>query len=276
MSDKIVRIVGASLLIAPLVLLVALVVDLIAAAAPQLSLGFFFSAPSPDLSRTGVWPALYGSTIVVAIAGLLAVPTAIAAAVYLEEYARPTRLTRLVSANIDTLAGVPSVVYGLVGLTVFVRALAFGRSLLSAALTLAALCLPLIVVTSREALRQVPQSLRESAFALGATKLECVRHVVLPVALPSIATGVVLALARALGEAAPLLAIFGLAFVPFLPSDLTSPVSTLPLQIFAWISRPESELTAAAAAAILTLLTLVFLLNGAAIWLRIRAEKTRA
>ena len=275
MSDRVVRVVGAVLLAAPIALLLLLFFDLSRVAAARLSLTFFLSPPAALAQHAGLFPALVGSALLVTLCGAIAVPTAIAAAIYLEEYARPTRLTRLVAANIDTLAGVPSVVYGLVGLLLFARTLALGRSLLSGAATLALLVLPLIVVTTREALRQVPERLRESAFALGATKLECVRYVVLPVALPHIATGVVLALSRALGEAAPLLALTGIAFVAFVPGTLMSPITALPLQLFQWLSRPESAFAANTAAAVLTLLFLVFLLNAAAIWLRIRAERKR-
>jgi phosphate transport system permease protein len=274
-SDRVVTIAGLIFLAAPVALLAGVFVDLLVTAAPQLRPALLLGSPSVDAAHAGLLPALAGSALIIVIAGALAVPAAIAAAIYLEEYARPTRLWRLVSANIDTLAGVPSVVYGVIGLTVFVRALGLGRSLISAALTMAMLVLPLCVVSAREALRQVPGSLREAAFALGATKLDCVRYVVLPLALPNVASGVTLALARGLGETAPLLAICGLGFVSFVPASPSSPVTALPLQIYAWLSRPESAFAAAAAAAILTLLACVFLLNGAAIWLRIRAERTR-
>ncbi len=273
MSDRIVRLIGVVLLAAPVVLSAALLGDLIFHARPALSLHFLFGPPSADPAISGIFPALLGSVLLLLVSAALAVPTALAAAIYLEEYARPTRWTRLISANIDTLAGVPSVVYGLVGFVVFVRTMAFGRSLLSGALTLALLELPLIVVTARAALRQVPHALKEAAYALGVTKLECVRHVVLPMALPQIGTGVLLSLSRAFGEAAPLLAICGLSFVLFAPTSLGSPISALPLQIYSWITRPGFD--ANAAAAILTLLCVVVGLNAAAIWLRIRGERKR-
>ncbi len=273
MSDRVVRLLGILLLAAPVVLSAALLVDLILQARPALSVQFLFGAPSAEPAHAGLFPALMGSVFLFLVSATLAVPTALAAAIYLEEYARPSRWTRLISANIDTLAGVPSVVYGLIGFVVFVRTLALGRSLLSGALTLALLELPLIVVTARAALRQVPHSLKESAYALGATKLECVRYVVLPMALPQIGTGVLLSLSRAFGEAAPLLAICGLSFVMFAPTSLGSPISALPLQIYSWITRPGFN--ANAAAAILTLLCFIVGLNAAAIWLRIRGERKR-
>jgi phosphate transport system permease protein len=264
---------GLAALAVGIVTLAALVADVVADGAPRLSWAFLTGYPSRRAASAGILPALVGSFFVVGLTVLLAVPVGVAAAVYLEEYGRRGPLARLIELNIANLAGVPSIVYGLLGLGLFVRALALGRSLLAGAATLALLVLPTIILAAREALRAVPPSLREASYALGATRWQTVRHVVLPVALPGVLTGVILSVSRALGETAPLIAIGALTYVPFVPDGLRSPFTVLPIQIFNWVSRPQAEFARNAAAAIVVLLAVLLSLNAVAIWLRDRHSR---
>ncbi|MCL4812966.1 MAG: phosphate ABC transporter permease PstA, partial [Vicinamibacteraceae bacterium] len=195
--------------------------------------------------------------------------------IYLEEYGTNDRFARLVEVNIANLAGVPSIIYGLLGLGLFVRALGLGRSLIAGALTLALLVLPVVILSTREALRTVPQSLREASYAVGATRWQTIWHQVLPVALPGILTGLILALSRAIGETAPLITIGALTYVPFVPDSLDDPFTVLPIQIFNWVSRPQAEFARNAAAAIIVLLGLLLTMNALAIWLRDRHQRNR-
>jgi phosphate transport system permease protein len=200
----------------------------------------------------------------------------VAAAVYLEEYGTNSRLARLIELNIANLAAVPSIIYGLLGLGLFVRMLAMGQSVLAGACTLALLVLPVVILSTREALRAVPGSLREGSYALGATKWQTIWYQVLPVALPGILTGLILALSRAIGETAPLITIGARTYVPFLPDSLWSPFTVLPIQTFNWVSRPQAAFLENAAAAIIVLLALLLTLNALAIWLRDRFQRRRA
>jgi phosphate transport system permease protein len=221
-------------------------------------------------ARAGVKAALIGSAYLMVVTALLCFPIGVGAAVYLEEFAPRNRVTNFVEANIANLAGVPSVVYGLLGLGIFVRFLNMGPSLLAGGLTLAVMSLPVIIVAGREAIRAVPDSVRLGAYALGATKWQTVRRQVLPAAMPGTLTGTILALSRAIGETAPLLVI-GLPIVIFsLPNDLRDPVSALPLLIFDWTSRPQHAFAEAAAAASIILLALLLAMNAVAIFLRNR------
>jgi phosphate transport system permease protein len=221
-------------------------------------------------ARAGIKAALVGSAYLMVLTALFCFPVGVGAAIYLEEFAPRNRLTNFVEANIANLAGVPSVVYGLLGLGVFARFLRMGPSLLAGALTLAVMSLPVIIVAAREAIRAVPESIRLGAFALGATRWQTVRHQVLPAALPGTLTGTILALSRAIGETAPLLVI-GLPIVIFsLPNDVRDPVSALPLLIFEWTSRAQAAYAEAAAAASIVLLALLLAMNAVAIFLRNR------
>jgi phosphate transport system permease protein len=242
----------------------------------RLSWQFLTSYPSRRPAAAGILPALVGSVLLVGLAGLLALPLGVGAAVYLEEYGTRGGLARLIEANIANLAGVPSIVYGLLGLGLFVRALGMGQSLLAGAATLALLVLPVVILTTREALRSVPRSLRESSYALGATRWQTIWHQVLPLALPGILTGLIFAMSRALGETAPLIVIGALAYVPFLPDGLGSPFTALPVQIFDWLSRPQAGFRQNAAGAILVLLAALVTINGFAIWLRDRERQRRS
>jgi phosphate transport system permease protein len=221
-------------------------------------------------ARAGIKAALVGSAYLMVLTALFCFPVGVGAAIYLEEFAPRNRVTNVVETNIANLAGVPSVVYGLLGLGVFARFLRMGPSLLAGALTLAVMSLPVIIVAARESIRAVPESIRLGAYALGATKWQTVRRQVLPAAMPGTLTGTILALSRAIGETAPLLVI-GLPIVIFsLPNDLRDPVSALPLLIFDWTSRPQPAFAEAAAAASIVLLALLLAMNAVAIYLRNR------
>jgi phosphate transport system permease protein len=197
----------------------------------------------------------------------------VGAAIYLQEYARKTRLTRIIETNISNLAGVPSIVYGILGLALFVRALQLDRSLISGALTMSLLILPIIIISSQEAILAVPNSIREASYALGATKWQTIRHHVLPNALPGILTGNILALSRAIGETAPLIMIGALTFIAFTPTSPRDPFTVLPIQIFNWVSRPQEEFRFLAAAGIIVLLVFLLAMNAAAILLRNKYQR---
>jgi phosphate transport system permease protein len=254
----------------------ALIVDIWSDGASRLSWNFLTGFPSRRAADAGVWHALTGSVFVILVTGLLAVPIGVAAAIYLEEYGGRSFAARIIEMNITNLAAVPSIIYGLLGLGLFVRALGMGRSVLAGASTLALLVLPVVILSTREALRAVPPSIREGSYALGATKWQTVWYQVLPVALPGILTGTILALSRAIGETAPLITIGALTFVAFAPDSIWSPFTVLPIQIFNWVSRPQREFQVNAAAGILVLLALLLTMNAAAIWLRDRYQKKLA
>jgi phosphate transport system permease protein len=259
-----------------LVALGALIVDIWSDGASRLSWNFLTGFPSRRAADAGVWHALTGSVFVILVTGLLAVPIGVAAAIYLEEYGGRSFAARIIEMNITNLAAVPSIIYGLLGLGLFVRALGMGRSVLAGASTLALLVLPVVILSTREALRAVPPSIREGSYALGATKWQTVWYQVLPVALPGILTGTILALSRAIGETAPLITIGALTFVAFAPDSIWSPFTVLPIQIFNWVSRPQRDFQVNAAAGILVLLALLLTMNAAAIWLRDRYQKKLA
>jgi phosphate transport system permease protein len=271
--DRAFQVVALTVLCVALAALGALIVDVWQDGAGRLSWDFFTGFPSRRAESAGIWHALTGSVFVILVTGALAVPIGVAAAIYLEEYGTRSVAARLIEINIANLAAVPSIIYGLLGLGLFVRALAMGRSVLAGASTLALLVLPVIILTTREALRAVPPSIREGSYALGATKWQTIWYQVLPVALPGILTGTILALSRAIGETAPLITIGALTFVAFVPDGIWSPFTVLPIQIFNWVSRPQPEFQINAAAAILVLLALLLTMNGAAIWLRDRYHK---
>jgi phosphate transport system permease protein len=241
----------------------------------RLSWDFVTSYPSRRASQAGIWPALVGSIWLIVLTALIAVPLGVGAAIYLEEYGSRSRMARLIEINITNLAAVPSIIYGLLGLGLFVRALGFERSVLAGASTLALLVLPVVILSTREALRTVPMTLREGSYALGATKWQTIFYQVLPVALPGILTGLILALSRAIGETAPLITIGALTYVPFVPDSVWSPFTVLPIQIFNWVSRPQVDFAQNAAAGIIVLLALLLTMNATAIWLRDRFQKRR-
>ena len=238
----------------------------------RLSWDFLTSFPSRFPERAGIQAALLGSIYVVGIAGFLAFTLGVGTAIYLEEYAEKKWYARIIQINIANLAGVPSIVYGILGLEIFVRMMELGKSVLAGGLTLALLILPIVIIAAQEAIRAVPPSLREGGFALGATRWQVVWTLVLPYSFPGILTGVILAVSRALGETAPLLVMGALTFVPFSPDGPMSPFSVLPIQIFNWVSRPKEEFHVAAAAGIIVLLVLLLSMNAVAVVLRSRVQ----
>jgi phosphate transport system permease protein len=256
-----------------IVVLGTLLFDVIATGGHRLTWEFLTGFPSRFAARAGMKPALIGSIWALGLTGLIAFPLGVGTAIWLEEYAPPTRLKTVIETNIANLAGVPSIVYGMLGLAVFVRYMALGRSVLAGALTLALLVLPVIIIASQEAIKAVPGSIRLGVYALGATKWEAIRYHVFPLALPGILTGTILALSRAVGEAAPLIVVGALAFVPFVPSSPMDPFTVVPIQIFNWVSRPQAEFRELAAAASIVLLALLLSMNAAAILLRNRYSR---
>lgn len=250
--------------------------DVVRDGAGRLSWAFLIGYPSRRASNAGLLPALAGTAWLVVLTALMSVPIGVGAAIALEEYGGRGRWARLIEINIANLAGVPSIVYGLLGLGLFVQALQWDRSLLSGAGTLALLVLPTVILTAREAIRAVPVSLREASLAVGATKWQTIWHQVLPSAWPGMLTGLILAVSRAIGETAPLVVIGALTYVPFVPDGPWSPFTALPIQIFTWVSRPHDGFRANAAAAILVLLVTLLAINGLAIWARDRASRRRA
>ena len=261
------------ILVAALGSLAALIADVWSDGAGRLSWEFLTGFPSRRAEDAGIFHALAGSIFVILVTGVLAVPIGVASAIYLEEYGRRNFVARVIEINITNLAAVPSIIYGLLGLGLFVRAMGMGRSVMAGGSTLALLVLPVVILATREALRAVPPSIREGSYALGATKWQTVWYQVLPIALPGILTGMILALSRAIGETAPLISIGALTFVAFAPDSIWSPFTVLPIQIFNWVSRPQVEFRANAAAGILVLLALLLTMNAAAIWLRDRFQK---
>jgi phosphate transport system permease protein len=243
--------------------------------APRLNMALFRNFPSSLPVRAGARSAIFGTVWVVGLTALLSIPVGLGAAIYLEEFAdRDKWWTRLVEVNIQNLAAVPSIVYGILGLGFLVRGPGgLGPTVLAAAITLSLLVLPIVVIASREAIRAVPNSIRLGALALGASPWQAVRTQVLPASIPGIATGAILALSRAIGEAAPLLLVGGITFITFNPTGLGSSFTVLPIQIFNWISRPQAEFRVLAAAAIMVLLVILLLMNSVAIWLRQRYER---
>lgn len=236
---------------------------------------FITSLPSRKPELAGIYTALMGTVWVVVTATLIAIPVGVGAAIYLEEFAKKNRFSRYLESNINNLAGIPSIIYGLLGLEIFVRLMNMGSSIIAGALTLSLLMLPIIIVATREAIKVVPKDLRTSAYALGASKWQTIRYQVLPTASGGILTGIILAMARVLSEAAPLIVIGALIYVPFVPESPLDDFSVLPIQIFNWISRPQKGFIENAAAACLVLLLLTFLMNGLAIYLRYRWQKKK-
>ncbi|MBI4312166.1 MAG: phosphate ABC transporter permease PstA [Chloroflexi bacterium] len=248
--------------------LVTLLAQMAIEGAPWLNWHFLTSYPSRHPGEAGLFSALVGTLWLMGMTAVFTVPVGVGAAIYLEEYAPDNKLTRLIEINISNLAGVPSIVYGLLGLSVFVQALALGRSVLAGALTLTLLVLPVIILASREAIRAVPRSHREAAYALGATKWEVIKRIVLPEGFPGILTGAILAMSRAIGEAAPMIAISALVYLTFVPTSPMDRFTVLPIQIFNWVSRPQDEFRGLAAAGIIVLLVILLSMNAVAIYLR--------
>jgi phosphate transport system permease protein len=253
--------------------LAVLLFDILRDGLGTLTWDFLNNFPSRFPQQAGIKAALVGTLWLIGLTALFALPTGVAAAVWLEEIARRGWLSRVVEVNIANLAGVPSIIYGLLGLGIFVRLLELGRSLLAGSLTMALLVLPIVIINAREALRAVPSSQREAAYALGATRSQVIWNIVLPAALPGIFTGVILALSRAIGETAPLITIGALTFIAFLPDGPLDAFTVLPIQIFNWVSRPQAAFHANAASGIIVLLVMLLSMNALAVILRDRARR---
>jgi len=234
---------------------------------------FLSSFPSRFPYKAGIKSALVGTFWLILLIAIISIPIGVATALYLQEFSRKGRINRLIELNISNLAGVPSIVYGIIGLAIFVRGLALERSLISGALTMSLLILPVIIIASREAIKSVPMSIRHAAFALGATRWQTSWTHVLPAAYPGILTGVILALSRAIGETAPLIMIGALTYVAFLPVGPMDSFTALPIQIFNWVSRPQEEFHELAAGAIIVLLAVLLVMNATAIYIRHKTEQ---
>jgi phosphate transport system permease protein len=284
--DLIFAVIGIVCLMIGLLTVAALFVDMAVKGLPRISSEFFTNFPSRRAESAGILSAWVGSTLVMVVTAVTAVPIGVAAGVYLEEYAPRNWMTDVIEINITNLAGVPSIVYGLLALGLFVYQFGLGQSVLAAGLTLALLILPVVIVATREAIRAIPAAMREGSYALGATQWQTVRYHILPYSMPGILTGVIIGLARAIGETAPIITIGALTFIAFLPSSpfqpdppflsfewLFAPFTVMPIQMFNWTSRPEAafQVNAAAAGFILVLMTLA--MNGIAIWLRYRLRR---
>jgi phosphate transport system permease protein len=267
------QLIALAVLVLALGSLALLVADVISDGGSRLDWQFLTSLPSRRAADAGIYNALVGSILVIGVTAALSLPVGVATAIYLEEYGGRSRFARLIEINIANLAAVPSIIYGLLGLGLFVRGMGMGRSVMAGAATLALLVLPVVILSTREALRTVPKSIREGSYALGATKWQTIWHQVLPMAVPGVLTGLILSLSRAIGETAPLITIGALTYVPFAPDSLWSAFTVLPIQIFNWVSRPQADFHANAAAGIIVLLVLLVLMNATAIFLRDRFQR---
>lgn len=267
-KDKLFRIVALSLTVFALLILLVLLVDIFWRGFGRLNWGFFKNLPSRHPENAGILTAIAGMLSLLFFTIIIALPIGILAGVYLQEYRSKNRFAKIVEINIANLAGVPSVIYGILGLQLFVRMAKMGNSLLAGAFTLALLIMPIIIVSTREALKAVPKTLREGSYGMGATKWQTTSRVVIPSALGGILTGIILSISRAIGETAPLLVIGALVYVPFIPEGPNDQFTTLPIQIFNWVSRPQAGFIVNAAAGIIILLLITFLLNGIAIYIR--------
>jgi phosphate transport system permease protein len=258
-----------------IVALGVLLVDILIDGLPRLDSAFLTSFASRFPERAGVKAALAGSVWILGLTAVISFPISVAAAIYLEEYAPRGWVTKAIQTNIANLAGVPSIVYGILGLALFVRGLGLGRSVISGALTLSLLTMPVIIMAAQEAIRAVPSTIREATYGLGATRWQVVSYQVLPMALPGVLTGTILALSRAVGETAPLIMVGAVGFLAFTPQGLSDQFTVLPLQIYTWIYRPQDEFRELAAAGIIVLLALLLTMNAIAIVFRNRAQTGR-
>jgi phosphate transport system permease protein len=284
--DKVFIAIGLALLFGCLGILAILFFDLVRDGAPRFGWDFFTSFPSRKAENAGILSAAVGTMLIMVVTALVALPVGVAAAIYLEEYAPKNWFTGIIEINVTNLAGVPSIIYGLLALGLFVYQFNFGQSVLTAGLTLALLILPIVIVATRESLRAVPKAIREAAYGLGATRWEVTKDHVLPYSTGGILTGLILGLSRAIGETAPIITIGALSFIAFLPPSpvtgefpflnfewLRSEFTAMPIQMFNWVSRPDQAFQANAAAAGAILLGMTLAMNAVAIWIRYRFRK---
>lgn len=286
MAEGLFKLLGLCSLAIGVGMLVLLFGALVFEGASRIDWQFLMSFPSRHAAQAGILPAWVGSALIMLVTAVVGVPLGVAAAIYLEEYARRTWMTELIEVTVTNLAGVPSIIYGLLAIGLFVYLMGLGPSILVAGLTLALLILPVVIVTTREAIRAIPIEIREAAYALGATKWQTTAHHVLPYSAAGILTGIILALSRAIGETAPLVTIGALTFIAFLPPApltaeppylsfdwLLSPFTVMPIQMFGWVSRPGEDFAGNAAAAGVLLVGMTLTMNGVAIYLRYRMRK---
>ncbi|MFG1360168.1 MULTISPECIES: phosphate ABC transporter permease PstA [Xanthobacter] len=286
-SDRNFAILGLGVLVVSMVVLLSLIVDFMVDGLGRIDLDFLMSFPSRRASEAGILSAWVGTTLVMLVTAVLAVPLGVAAGLYLEEYAPRNWITHLIEINVTNLAGVPSIIYGLLALGLFVQSFAMGQTILVAGMTLALLILPIIIVATREAVRSIPLEIREGAYALGADKWQTVSGYILPAARPGILTGAIVGMSRAIGETAPIITIGALTFIAFLPPPpvqdafpfinfawLNSPFTVMPIQMFNWVSRPQAAFHVNAAATGLILLAMTLLMNAVAIWLRYKIRRS--
>jgi phosphate transport system permease protein len=273
LKDTIFKYVGIAATMFGIIMLLIFLVNIVADGIGRIDWDFLTNLPSRRAEKAGILTAWAGTAWILGLTAIISIPIGVAAGIYLQEYGKKNRLAFIVELNIANLAGVPSVIYGLLGLEIFVRIMKFGGSLLAGSFTLALLILPIIIVATREALKAVPNSLREASFGMGATKWQTIWYQVLPAAGGGILTGIILALSRAVGETAPLIVIGALAYVPFVPDNPMDEFTVLPIQIFNWTSRPQEAFLVNAAAAIIVLLVITFAMNGIAVYLRNKWQK---
>jgi phosphate transport system permease protein len=267
-TDKAFQYLGLFFTLSALLILAIFLLDIIGEGWNRIDWNFLTNLPSRKAEKAGILTAWAGTAWILFLTSAIAIPIGVAAGIYLEEYGKKNRFASIVEVNIANLAGVPSIIYGLLGLEIFGRLMALGGSLLTGALTLSLLILPVIIVATREALKAVPKTLREASYGMGATKWQTIWHQVLPAASGGVLTGIILALSRAVGETAPLIVIGALAYVPYVPTSPLDEFTVLPMQIFNWISRPQHEFLVNGAAAIIVLLIITFIMNGIAVYFR--------
>lgn len=255
------------------VVLAVLLFDIFQKGWPYLTADFFNNFASRLPSRSGIKAAFWGSIWMIAVTAPLTFILGVASAIYLEEYSKKSWLSRFIQLNISNLAGVPSIVFGILGLTLFVRGMELGKSVIAGSLTMTLLVLPIVIVAAREAIASVPGSLRQASYAMGATRWQTIRHVVLPYALPGILTGTILALSRAIGETAPLIMVGAVTFLAFTPSSVFDEFTVMPIQIYSWIAQPKEEFQYLAAAGIIVLLIILLSMNALAIYLRNKFQR---
>ena len=271
--DSAFKYVGIGCTFLGIIVLAIFLIDIIVEGVSRIDWQFLTSLPSRKAERAGILTAWTGTAWILGLTALISIPLGICAGIYLQEYGTKNRLAHIIELNIANLAGVPSIIYGLLGLQIFVRTLNMGGSLLAGAFTLALLILPIIIVSTREALKAVPNSLREASYGMGATKWQTTWYQILPAASGGILTGIILSLSRAVGETAPLIVIGALAYVPFVAESPMDEFTVLPIQIFNWVSRPQEAFIVNAAGAIIILLAITFVMNGIAVYLRNRWQK---
>ena len=273
LKDQIFKVWGIGCTLFALILLVFFIGDILIDGIMRIDWDFIIDLPSRKAEKAGIYTALMGSIWILLLTTGIAFPVGVAAGVYLEEYGNKNKFSAILEINISNLAGVPSIIYGLLGLEVFVRIMGLGASVLVGSLTLSLLILPIIIVATREAIKAVPKSVKDASYALGASKWQTIWNQILPASSGGILTGVILALSRAVGETAPLIVVGALAYVPFAPESPMDEFSVLPIQIFNWISRPQHGFIENAAAAIIILLLITFVMNGVAVYFRNKWQK---